>query len=778
MPLDRRSFVIGAGTCAAGMALSSPSLARALAPESQTDSAGRTIQPLNHDWRYHPQWSDDVSSLSFDDSQFERVDLPHTNIDLPWHSFDQASYQFVSAYRQRFHLDTKHSNHRIFLDFEGVMTATTVWLNGTLIGEYKGGYTPFSFELTKHINFGADNLLAIKVDSRELPEIPPFGYEIDYLTFGGIYREVSLRIVPQTFIENIFVRLSDVLTAYPKADIDVFLTSSETKRQPLTLEATLFDGETVVAAAHSPLPPLENSSDPSSEPSKYTLALDNLSNIRLWDLSTPHLYTVRVRLLHNGAVIDEDRRRTGFREAQFTDRGFLMNGKSLKLRGLNRHQTYPYAGAAMPARVQRKDAQILKQQLKCNIVRTSHYPQSRHFLDACNEYGLLVLEEIPGWQHVGDEAWQSIAVDNVRRMIRRDWNHPSIILWSIRINESRDFHDFYVRTNSTARALDPTRQTIGVRYFQESEFLEDVFGMNDFGFPLKAPNHPRYLNTEFVGAEFPVRPWDNNAVHQEHCERFARIYNQLASDAQYAGGLGWCAFDYATHSDFGAGDHICYHGVMDVFREPKPSAGFYKSQCSPQEEVVLEPAFHWAMNDEPGGFHNRIIHSNCERLKCYIGREGKWHPIIELEPARKLYPSLEYPPFYFTPPDGNDDWGDLRIDGLIGGKVVLSRSFSGKGVDQKFTMSCDDTELYADGADATRIVFRVTDEYGAIRPLNSDPIAVTLTGPATLIGPKLLSLAGGRAAVWVRAGREPGTVSITAEHVSLGKQTAEIRVTS
>src|SRR5260370_38133544 len=124
---------------------------------------------------------------------------------------------------------------------------------------------------------------------------------------------------------------------------------------------------------------------------------------------------------------DKDSRRIGFREAHFTPAGFSLNGKIVKLRGLDRHQTFPFVGQAMPARVQRRDAQILRNSLKCNIVRTSHYPQSRHFLDACDELGLLVLEEITGWQHIGDEAWKDIAADNLRRMIRRHCNSASII---------------------------------------------------------------------------------------------------------------------------------------------------------------------------------------------------------------------------------------------------------------------------------------------------------------------------------------------------------------
>ena len=159
----------------------------------------------------------------------------------------------------------------------------------------------------------------------------------------------------------------------------------------------------------------------------------------------------------------------------------------MKLRGLNRHQTFPYVGGAMPERVQRRDAWILRRELHCNIVRTSHYPQSPAFLDACDEAGLLVLEEIPGWQHIGDKAWQDISVDNVARMIRRDWNHPSVVLWGVRINESADNHDFYTRTNALAHSLDDSRQTGGIRNRYDSELLEDVFTMNDFGFPLRPP---------------------------------------------------------------------------------------------------------------------------------------------------------------------------------------------------------------------------------------------------------------------------------------------------
>ena len=397
-----------------------------------------------------------------------------------------------------------------------------------------------------------------------------------------------------------------------------------------------------------------------------------------------------------------------------------------------------------------------------------------------------MLEEIPGWQHIGPEPWKQISIDNVGRMIRRDWNHPSIILWGVRINESKDDHSFYTRTNALAHLLDPTRQTGGIRYFQESEFLEDVFTMNDFGFPLKKPNHPRYLNTEFVGHTFPTKTTDDDERQREHTLRHARIHNQLASDPQYAGGIGWCAFDYNTHSNFGAGDRICYHGVTDIFREPKAAAGFYKSQCDPSEEVVLEPAFHWANSDESTSFTKAVVCSNCDHLKFYMRKDGvKGSPlelIAELDPDRTEFNYLTYPPFILDrskiPSNERHGWGDLRIDGYLKGNQVISKSLSGRGVDSKFMLLPDDTSLAADGADSTRVVLRVTDEFGAVRPYANDPIVLKLEGPAELIGDNPFALIGGTGALWVRAKEQAGTVRLIATHPWLGSQTVEIVVTN
>ncbi len=766
--MDRREFIKTTGTVIAGATLASEALAAGAARPDAAAGDGRMVFPINRNWRYNHAFVDGAHGRDFDDSGFECVVVPHTNVRLPWHSFDDKQYEFVSIYRRRFKLPPEAKGQHVFVDFEGVMTASTVWINGVKLGEYKGGYTPFSFDLTPHIDFDGENVLAVDVDSTERPDIPPFGYQIDYLTFGGLYREVWLRIVPGTFIENIFAKPKDVLSGKPTVEVDCFLQHLEASAEPLTIEVELRDGERSVSKATQRVPAAEAA----AEPVAHTVQLDNLSAIKLWDLANPKLYSVHVRVLRGTLLVDQDRRRVGFRKAAFTDHGFELNGKVIKLRGLDRHQTFPFVGQAMPGRCQRSDARILRHKMHCNIVRTSHYPQSRHFLDACDEMGLLVLEEIPGWQHIGDEPWKLISIDNVSRMIRRDWNHPSIVLWGVRINESKDDHDFYTRTNALAHKLDATRQTGGIRYFQSSEFLEDVFTMNDFGFPLKAPNHPRYLNTEFVGHTYPTKTIDQVERLTEHTMRHARIHDQLASDPQYAGGIGWCAFDYNTHADFGTGDRICYHGVTDIFREPKPAAGFYKSQCDPAEEVVLEPAFHWARGDESVGFTKAWVCSNCDHLKFYIADKL----VAEVDPNRTEFTHLRYAPFVADLGKAVGNWGDLRIEGYIQDKQVISKTMSGRGVDQKFALLPDDTRLNADGADTTRVVLRVTDEFGAIRPFANDAIKLELDGPAEIIGDNPFALIGGTGAIWIRAKEQPGTVTLTATHPWLGKQQVRLEI--
>jgi len=762
--MKRREFIKSGSATLAALALDRKGFAQPLGSRS----SGRQLLPMNRNWRFSAQRTPGDTAPDFDDLRFEQVTIPHTNKRLPWHSFDEKAYQFVSIYRRHFRLPPEARNRLVFVDFDGAMTASTIWLNGNLLGEYRGGYTPFSFELTPHLDWRDQNVLAVELDSSERPDIPPFGDEIDYLTFGGIYRDVRLRMVNPNHIEAIWIRSRDVL-ANPTVEAACRIAPSAGIK-PETLEAELRDGERVVARNRAPFE-VKLGSQGMGPTNSITIA--NFGRLEVWDLLHPKLYTVVIRLIgRDNTILDEDSRRIGFRQAEFTDHGFELNGKVIKLRGLDRHQTFPWVGQAMPARAQRRDAEILRHELKINIVRTSHYPQSPAFLDACDELGLLVLEEIPGWQHIGDQAWKDLSVDNVARMITRDTHHPSIVLWGVRINESHDDHDFYTRTNALARELDPTRQTCGVRYLYNSELLEDVFTMNDFGWPLRPPNHPRYLNTEFVGHTFPTKPYDPVERLTEHIHRHARVHNQLGSNPQYAGGLGWCAFDYDTHGNFGSGDRVCYHGVSDIFRLPKPAGHFYKSQCDPAEEVVLEPAFDWsAQGDWSANMKDAVICSNCDQLKIFVGDH-----MIDANPDRDTYPNLPHPPFHVNL--DRTPWADMRMEGYVAGKKVIERSYSCRGLDQQFLVAADNDELIADGADTTRVTLRIADEFGNLRRYATAAITFAIEGPVELVGDNPFALSGGCGAIWLRARTTTGNAVLHATHPTLGMREVRIKLTS
>ena len=505
-------------------------------------------------------------------------------------------------------------------------------------------------------------------NSTERPDIPPYGNVVDYLTFGGIYRDVHLRYVEPVHIADVFVRPLDVLTDAPKVEVDVVLKNQDSVQRSCKLQLALRAGLDEIAGAE------QDVIVPGGSQTSVTLTLSHFPEIALWTLDQPRLYGLDAFLRDaEGKPIDAVSTRFGFREAVFKDDGFYLNGEHVKLIGLDRHQTYPYIGGAAPERLQRKDADILKYELGCNIVRTSHYPQSPHFLDRCDEIGLLVFEEIPGWQFIGDNDWQALSLRDVESMVTRDRNHPSIVLWGVRINELWDDEAFYTATNALAHQLDPTRQTGGVRFFQESQFLEDVFTFNDFSNTIVEPQHTPHLVTEFSGHMFPTKTFDNEERQIEHALRHTRIQNQQMGMRNVAGAIGWCAFDYNTHMNFGSGDRICYHGVMDIFRLPKFAAYFYATQLI-DKPVVHIASFFTPGDRSVGGIDPFYVYSNCDEVELFFGDESYGR----FQPDREHFPNLPHPPFLIAGFAHANMWSEarqvLRVvgykDGQAGSRAV------------------------------------------------------------------------------------------------------------
>lgn len=724
----------------------------------------RTVLPLSH-WYYHENYSENHISDFEDMNGFSSIIIPHANKVTPFSNFDEKMYQFVSCYKRKLEIPEVMDGKRIFIDFEGVMTYTEVYLDGKIVGSHKGGYTPFTVEITSAATTG-EHELVLKVDSTERSDIPPFGFVIDYLCYGGVYREVYLRAVEDTFIENTKLEHDEELDAL---DIKVFINSIVRKK--MKLQVSLSKDNEVIDSMKLEIEVNEGKN-------LKTVALKNLSGIELWDLDHPVLYDVRVELVEGKDISDSAEIRYGFRTVQFRADGFYLNNRNIKLLGLNRHQSFPYVGYAMPRRAQEKDADILKFDLGLNVVRTSHYPQSKHFLNRCDEIGLLVFEEIPGWQHIGDEAWQDVAVENVREMIERDWNHPSIMIWGVRINESPDLHDFYKRTNDMARRLDTTRQTGGVRFIEDSELIEDVYTFNDFQAGFKERRHRDqravtglekdvpFMITEFAGHMHPTKRYDPEQWRVEHANRHAYAHDEIGRDRRIAGAIGWCAFDYNTHYQFGSGDRICYHGVMDMFRLPKYASYVYSSQKDPSVEVVLEPLTNWTQGDrQEGGVMPLDIYTNCDSVKMFIGEKE----IGEYKPAFKKFPGLKRPPIIIDEmiSTWGDFWNDALFIGYIKGEEVIRRKFLKDPVPSRLIIQVDDRELkakgYDDSYDVTRVIVTLTDRIENISIYGFERISFNVEGPGTVIGPAETVMTGGAIAFWVKTTGEPGVITVSAE---------------
>ncbi len=732
------------------------------------------VTPINRGWMFREDFDEAYLDFSCPAIGFRPVALPHTTKEVPFNYFDEKDYQFISTYRRVLSVTAEQLKNRLFVDFEGVMVACDVYLNGELVASHLGGFTPFSAEITDVAHEG-ENLLVVRVDSTERPDIPPFGGTVDYICYGGIYREVALREEPRAFISNVFARPN---VAEKNLSVTVRVDDATGLGGEERLAFVLCREGVTVARAEGVLTVEDRG--------EYRLVSEKIENLALWDIDNPALYDLTVELTCGGDI-SQKTARVGFRDARLTADGFFLNGKRVKLMGLDRHQQFPYVGYAMPARVQARDADIMRNEFGLNCVRTSHYPQSRHFLDRCDEVGLLVLEEIPGWQHIGDENWKKISCDNVREMIERDFNHPSIFLWGVRINESQDDHDFYTETNRIAHEIDDTRPTGGIRAICNSEFLEDVYTMNDFihdggKVALRDPKeitgldeYTPYIVTEYCGHTYPTKRYDNEERLQEHALRHARVQNQAHSEPHSAGAIGWCAFDYNTHRDFGSGDRICYHGVADMFRIAKPAAGVYASQISPDVRPVLVPDSYWAIGEKSGGgMKTVVVYTNCDCVKVFVGdcEVGQWAP------DQEHFAGLDHAPVVMDLSElalWGDAWGDARFEGFLNGKKVIEKNFSGNPLPKKLLVEPDDRRLCAGDWDATRVVVRLVDEFENTLPYAFEPAELSVEGEGTIIGPGSVSLLGGCIAFWVKTTGNPGTVRVSATARGITTQ-AEITV--
>lgn len=758
---------------------------------------------FNNDWLFTENFD-----AGFDEAVSVR--LPHTAKEIPYNYINCRDYQMVCGYRKIFTAPGDWQGKKLILRFDGAAHEATVFCNGERVGYHACGYTAFCVDITDLVRLGGENVIDVRLDTRESLNIPPFGFVIDYLCYGGLYREVTLEVKEPEHIKEVLIENTGL------REIRVRIAS-----ECGSLVTDIVDSSGAVIS--------------SAVGKAFEL---NVPEAELWSVDSPALYTARVRAMRGGECVDEKRLRFGFRTVKFKSDGFYLNGERLKIRGLNRHQSYAYVGYAMPRSVQELDAEILKNELGVNAVRTSHYPQSQHFISRCDELGLLVFTEIPGWQHIGDEDWKRQAVKNTDEMVRQYMHHPSIMLWGVRINESQDCDELYRRTNAVAHTLDSGRQTSGVRYIEKSRLLEDVYAYNDFSHcgdnaglkPKKsvtAKKHNGYLVSECNGHMFPTKAFDDERHRLDHALRHAKVLDAMYADDDISGIFPWCMFDYNTHQDFGSGDGICYHGVMDMFRNPKLASAVYASQSEDKPCCVVSSSMD--IGEHPAGDIGRVyVFTNADCVRLF--KDGVF--VREFAPSREEYPALPHPPVIIDdfigellitqegfdektaaavkecllavakfgpsslPPkilakfarlmllkgfkfsDGVElygkyigNWGGeatkWRFDAVKGGKLICSVTRS-PGQRVHLEVSTSKTQLCeGDTYDAAAVRIRAVDEHGNLAPYWQEPVILKCSGPIMLIGPEIISLKGGSGGCYVKTCGSSGSAELCVNDIKI-----------
>ncbi|MBN1306915.1 MAG: DUF4982 domain-containing protein [Chitinispirillaceae bacterium] len=722
-------------------------------------NSNRVTLNFNRAWRFNGT-NGAFSGVSVNDSGsgWISVCLPQENVTVKHMFFNGgkttgsgAAWDFTSWYRKHYTPPAAYAGRIFLLEFEGVATTATVYVNGDQVVMHQGGYTPFTVDITEKIAAGSDNVIAVQVNSHYQSDVPPECGEIDFCVFGGIVRNVNLHVVDPLHVEWNWVSIppatspSSVPSGTVTSHVKLINNAASAKNYRLTTSIVDHAGNVVASGS-------ADGAIDAGGASVITYETSNGSVDNFWSPVNPYLYNVYTQVQDGEAYVDEQVDRTGFRTIYPMSRGtsysgIYINGTKIKLFGLNRHETFPFIGRAAARRLQRKDADILKYDLGCNTVRCSHYPQASDFLKRCDEIGLMILQEVPGWQHVPsrDGVWWNLLRQCLKEMIYRDRNRPSVISFGVRVNESMDNNSLYGPMNDTARAIDPSRPTHGVRMGGTSSFLEDIWTQN-FVEPGAGDNDP-WITTEAVGHNLrpQVHSWDNDADQLRQATAHINEQNKTFGNQYSMGRLGWCAFDYnsphpnATTNEIGgritAAPYLSPHGVASIFRIPKLAGYLFQSQRDPATCGYMV----YIANDRTETSPTTVtVFSNCSTVELFRNGTSLGSK------SGTVGPNLPHPVFQWT---GVASGGTLRAIGSEGG---VSHQVSPPGDPVAIVLTPDDSIIY-DGGDMTRVVVSLVDTSG--RPIRSraDSITMSATGAGEFVGEARSALEGGQFAFYVKS---------------------------
>lgn len=725
---------------------------------------------FNTGWLYSDKDDTNGELVGLNDTGFEHVSIPHANRLLTTHkgpNFQEQieSYRFVSWYRRHFVLDKIYEGKRIIIEFEGIANVAEVYVNGQFVGEHKGAYTSFRFDITEFLKpFGEENIIAVRVDSTKRVDIPPEGGDVDYCLFGGIVRNVWLIATGECYIDNTFITTPNMKYGSSVVNNETTVKNMSNTDKELCVETYILDdtGKDIAKGSNK-------ATVKSGEEYTFVTDTEDFKNPILWDTDNPYMYTVVTRVLDGEKCIDDYTCRLGLRWFEFVDEGFYLNGKKMKLIGVNRHEQWPYLGRAVNNKYQKADADRIKK-TGFNAVRCSHYPQAPAFLDRCDELGLIVFEEAPGWQYIGDDGWKEIYKTNIEEMIIRDRNHPSIVSWGTRVNESFDDDALYNETNKIAKSLDSTRPTHGVRRMESygnSTFLEseDIYTVN-YQYPKNPENMP-FIITEhsmdwFDGNGFS---WATDIKALEFTKTFACVVDYYFGNKYCLGGFAWSLFDYNNEVNYTRTDNVFYSGMYDIFRIEKMPAYFYMSQKDNAESPMVYIANYWTKNSSD----TITVMSNCDEVELYVNGNC----IERIKP--NLYMNLPHPMYEF----GNVAFeeGEITAVGYVDGKEVARHTRNTPKVAVKLVLTPDYNNIVADGSDFTSVKIELVDANGTVLPYADNEVKITVSGEGNFIGEENLKLEGGSGAFYVSSNYlKTGKIQCTVSSEGIEDGTCEIIV--
>ena len=778
------------------------------------DNSGREVYSMNPAWRFHKGAMEGAETKEFNDKDWTVVSLPDGIEYLPTEASGCINYQGEVWYRKHFMPDAALKGKKLFLHFEAIMGKSKVFVNGKLLTEHFGGYLPVIADVTDVLDWNGDNVIAVWADNSDDPSYPPGKAQdvLDYTYFGGIYRDCWLIAHNNVFItdpnyENevagggLFVAFGKVSDALAEVQLKIHVRNATKNPFSGRVEYMLLQPDgTEVARLSDKI---------QVKAGRATTVSDRMpvKQPMLWTPSTPTLYNLLVRVLDKeGNVIDGYRRRIGIRSIEFKGKdGFFLNGRPYgkPLIGANRHQDFAVVGNAVANSIHWRDAKKLKD-VGMEIIRNAHCPQDPAFMDACDELGLFVIVNTPGWQFWNDapEFAQRVYSD-IRNVVRRDRNHPSVWLWEPILNETwypadfaknpRDIVDAeypypycYSGSDSEARGhenfpvyfahpanmQDASKEIDPTKTYFTREWGDNVDDWSSHNSPSRVARNwgeqpMRVQAQHYACPYYPVTSYDV-------------LYKQ---SPQHVGGCLWHSFDHQRgyHPD------PFYGGLMDVFRQPKYSYYMFMAQrpaVKNDRNAGSGPMVYIAHEMTPFSGKDVTVYSNCDEVRLTFNKGGKTYT-YKKDKNRPGMPSpvITFPDVYdfmvdkaFSRTQKQDDVY-LLAEGLIDGKVVATHKVVPARRPEKILLWMDNegTDLKADGSDFVTVVAAVADKNGNIKRLNNYNICFSIEGEGRLLGgPGVLAnpvpVKWGTAPVLVQSTLKPGKIRITASVLFEGLQ--------